>query len=215
MGAESDADLENRFAPPAFDESGRGGRIAVRIGYAFRSLTNDSMETLLETEMGERDSLRDDSGIVNAASVAVDAGAYALWVSDTPPDVQAASRQIANTSRSGANANEITATLKRAAPLDPYEVVAAGWGVDSGLAFTVIALAHSDAEAANRNAALLSSRLRTGPAPGSSDGWNATVKTAEIGVTGNVLVARLLPYPSQSLYNMNLERLVQYLAVTR
>ena len=111
--------------------------------------------------------------------------------------------------------SEIAAMLTRAAPLEPYEVVAAGWGVNSNLAFAVIALVHNDAEATNRNAGLLSSRLMTGSAPGSSDGWSTLVEAAATGVSGNLLVARLLPHPNQSLYNMNLERLVQYLAVSR
>ena len=51
--------LQLRFAPPAFDEIGRGGRIAVLDEYVFRTLGASDMEALIDASLNEGASLAD------------------------------------------------------------------------------------------------------------------------------------------------------------
>ena len=58
-GEDSAMDAEKVFAPPAFDQVGRGGRIAVLEQRVFRSLDTRGMESLIDAYHGKDDSLAD------------------------------------------------------------------------------------------------------------------------------------------------------------
>ena len=52
-------DVKRRFAPPAFDQLGRGGRIAVQDRYVFYTVETPGMKDLIEASVGRRRSLAD------------------------------------------------------------------------------------------------------------------------------------------------------------
>ena len=71
-----------RFAPPAFDEIGRGGRIAVLDEYVFRTLGASDMEALIDAGLNEGASLADVEEFRLLAGGMSRLGAYTMLLSD-------------------------------------------------------------------------------------------------------------------------------------
>ena len=71
-----------RFAPPAFDEIGRGGRIAVLDEYVFRTLGTSDMKALIDAGLNESASLADVEEFRLLAGGMSRLGAYTMLLSD-------------------------------------------------------------------------------------------------------------------------------------
>ena len=66
-GRDLAASLPDRMRPPAFDQLGRGGRIAVLDSFVFRTVETPGMRSLISTYLGMEESLGDDPDMSLAA----------------------------------------------------------------------------------------------------------------------------------------------------
>ena len=80
--------LELRFSPPAFDQLGRGGRIAVLNNYVFRTLETPGMKALIDTSRGNQPSLADSEEFRLLAQGMSTLEAYSILMSDMTPDLE-------------------------------------------------------------------------------------------------------------------------------
>ncbi len=82
-GEDFETDLDKKLQPPAFDQLGRGGRIAVLDSIVFRTLRTAGMRALIDTYHGHGDSLADDPALALAAGELQSLGVYsAILVGD-------------------------------------------------------------------------------------------------------------------------------------
>ena len=81
-GEDYAANPQLRFAPPAFDEIGRGGRIAVLDEYVFRTLGTPDMEALIDASLNEGASLADVEEFRLLAGGMSRLGAYTMLLID-------------------------------------------------------------------------------------------------------------------------------------
>ncbi|MBI4304686.1 MAG: hypothetical protein HY678_00040, partial [Chloroflexi bacterium] len=180
-GADGQADLDKRFQPPAYDQVGHGGRIAVRGKHAFRTLQTALMHRLIEAERDRIPALGDDPAyrLMGRGIASIDG--YAFLVSNRSHTVDSAVRTIVF-QQPGTRATEleVRAALERGPLLEEFELAATGWGVAGQVPYAAIVLVHGDPVTAESNSRLLGDRLAEGRIPLRNTGWASLVSRAEV-----------------------------------
>ena len=192
-------DPEKRFAAPAFDSAGRGGRISVQDGYVFRTLATGDMKTLIDAsqrkvptlaEVEEFHLLVSEMARLNAYSMLLSAETPSLYdILDGRPEKKALTKELL------ANHEDLRALLgrKQQPPLlRTYVAYAAGTGHDSIGAYMALVIFHPDSVSAARNVDLLLQRIQaayTWVLPGAIS--ERFLETLEVYSEGRVLTARL------------------------
>ncbi len=165
-----------RFAPPAFDEIGRGGRIAVLDEYVFRTLGTSDMKALIDAGLNEGASLADVEEFRLLAGGMSRLGAYTMLLSD---DV------------------EVWDTANYAAEggpwLRPYEAFATGAGKDENGHYMALVLVHADDASSEENVGLLRRIIEEEGSVLYDALWSdyIDVERSEIHAEGRVLLAKL------------------------
>lgn len=81
-----DIHRERRLMPPAFDNLGRGGAIAVQEDYVFRVLTLEAVEVMIDASQGRVTSLADNPDFSLMAEALWEMGAHSIFLSDRVVD---------------------------------------------------------------------------------------------------------------------------------
>ena len=165
-----------RFAPPAFDEIGRGGRIAVLDEYVFRTLGTSDMEALIDAGLNEGASLADVEEFRLLAGGMSRLGAYTMLLSD---DVEV--WDAANYAAEGGPW------------LRPYEAFATGAGKDENGHYMALVLVHAADASAEENVGLLRRIIEEEGSMLHDISWSdyIDVERSEIHAEGRVLLAKL------------------------
>ncbi len=195
-------DLGDRFAPPLFDHAGRGGRIAVADGAAMRTLTTKRMESLLDAFINAVPTVNEDPDFALASAAHNAAGSYSAWFSNLPFEVTEGARMAVNFDSNLRLGTTIEALLT-AKPLEAYDLISFGWGVDTAVPYGVLVLIHGDDATALRNADLLAERFRSAALPNAEAAWWTLIDRAEVGTEGRAVIAKLFPHPDQALYSID------------
>lgn len=186
--------LRFRLAPPAFDELGRGGRIAITPQLVLRALWTDGLKQMIAASQGgpslaanPDERLAADSlerlgtfgGLFTDRTQGPDRAAESLAASGLTPDVRA----------------KITAAWNPPAGtpvLEPYTLVAAGVGQgEDGQPFTGIVLIHASEQAAQQNATLLPRRIAQTSSLATGQPWSSLLPHVQVSVSGRALVVTL------------------------
>ena len=197
--------LQLRFAPPAFDELGRGGRIAVLDEYVFRTIGASAMEALIDASLNEGASLADVEEFRLLAGGMSRLGAYTMRLSDNVEhwDVD---DYVARMSPDATlkQVEQVERELMSGPWLRPYEAFATGAGKDEKGHYMALVLVHADDASAEENVGLLRRiieeevrSLRT------RDLWSdyIDVERSEIHTEGRALLAKFRGRFASSWYS--------------
>ena len=175
-GEDYAGDADMKFAPPAFDSLGRGGRIAVLDEYVFRTLGASDMKALIDANRNEGRSLADVEEFRLLAGGMSRLGAYSMLLSD---DVEVWG---------------LEAESAEAGPrLRPYDAYAVGAGKDETGPYMALVLVHADDTSAEENVGLLRRTIEEGSSTWYDAPWSdfTDVDRLEIDAEGRVLMAKL------------------------
>ena len=165
-----------RFAPTAFDEIGRGGRIAVLDEYVFRTLGASDMEALIDASLNEGASLADVEEFRLLAGGMSRLGAYTMLLSD---DVEVW---------------DADGYAAKGGPwLRPYEAFATGAGKDENGHYMALVLVHAADASAEENVGLLRRIIEEEGSVVNDALWSdyIDVERSEIHAEGRALLAKL------------------------
>ncbi len=195
-GEDYAADDNMKFAPPAFDSFGRGGRIAVLDEYVFRTLGTSEMKALIDAHLNEGPSLADVEEFRLLARGMSQLGAYTMLLSD---DVEVWGldgyvRSVLGRDAAQADLEKMKGELAGAGPwLRPYKAYATGSGKDKDGPYKALALVHADDTSAGENVGLLRRIIEEGSSTFFAAPWSdfIDVDTLEINAEGRLLLAKL------------------------
>jgi hypothetical protein len=181
---------DRRFAAPAHDPFGRGGRILVEEGYAVRALYTDAMHDGIDVISGEAASILNDEDYVLAVRAMDEAGVISMTVTTQPFKASDIIEVFGDRGRltfdgldsewrggggyfslNGVRQPDdtpeaiVTRLFQMTAPLPAYRVVSTGMGSDDDGLFAVIALVFKDEKTAEVGADALNDRLNNGALP--------------------------------------------------
>ncbi len=195
-----------RFAPPAFDEIGRGGRIAVLDEYVFRTLGASDMEALIDASLNEGASLADVEEFRLLAGGMSRLGAYTMLLSDDVEiwDAEDYHVVLLLDGATGKDVVQAQRELSERGPwLRPYEAFATGAGKDEKGHYMALVLVHAHDASAEENVGLLRRIIEEEGSVLYDISWSdyIDVERSEIHAQGRVLRAKLRGrFASQWLY---------------
>ena len=200
-GEDYAADPQLRFAPPAFDEFGRGVSIAVLDEYVFRTLGTSDMEALIDAGLNEGASLADVEELRLLAGGMSRLGAYTMLLGDDvevwdADDYVVALLQDGATRRDVVQEDVVQAQreLSERGPwLRPYEAFATGAGKDENGHYMALVLVHAADASAEENVGLLRRIIEEEGSMLYDISWSdyIDVERSEIHADGRVLRAKL------------------------
>ncbi len=198
--------LQLRFAPPAFDWLGRGGRIAVLYEYVFRTLGTSDMKALIDAGLNEGASLADVEEFRLLAGGMSRLRAYTMLLSDNV-EVWDAEDYYVVLLLDGATGKDVVQAQRelseRGPWLRPYEAFATGAGKDENGHYMALVLVHADDASAEENVGLLRRIIEEEGSVLYDISWSdyIDVERSEIHAEGRVLRAKLRGrFASQWLY---------------
>ena len=190
-GGDYAVNLQLRFAPPAFDRLGRGGRIAVLDEYVFRTLGTSDMEALIDASLNEGASLADVEEFRLLAGGMSRLGAYAMLLSDDVEDYDI-DHVPADSILTLKQVQELRRELLGRGPwLRPYEAFATGAGKDEKGHYMALVLVHADDASAEENVGLLRRIIEEKRSIVTGDLWSDDIERLEIHTEGRALLAKL------------------------
>lgn len=188
-GEDLQTDLRMRLGPPAFDELGRGGRIAVQRDYVFRTVETPGMRALIDAATGG-DSLAQVEEYRLLAQGLEELSAYAVLLSDLTQTVKDVTSGLGG-SMTAARLEELKQQLLKGPLLEPYQLLATGAGMDSRGQYMAVVLVHEDEAAARSNVTLLRRRVKETASLLTGQPWGERVQEVEVRYQGRVLLAKL------------------------
>lgn len=166
-GADFKQSLSKRFAKPAFDQLGRGGRIFVGDGWATRTLSNEHMEQILNPATAN---LADDPDYVLAAQVLSKYGAATASFSTASVTVKSYIKRMQDAWDNGlprvVSNDELEQQFSGIHLLLPYKITAIGKAfpeTEGERSSTYAVLIHPSEQDATENAERLVQRIEEDP----------------------------------------------------
>ena len=195
-GEDYAADPQLRFAPPAFDEIGRGGRIAVLDEYVFRTLGTSNMEALIDAGLNEGASLADVEEFRLLAGGMSRLGAYTMLLSDDVEvwDADGYYVPLLQDDATGKDVVQAQRELSERGPwIRPYEAFATRAGKDENGRYMALVLVHADDASAEENVGLMRRFIEEEGSVLNDALWSdcIDVERSEIHAEGRVLLAKL------------------------
>ncbi len=186
-GEELAGDLRRRWAPPVYDDTGRGPRLFVVEGVAYWTLLNSAMDDLINVELGHAASLAESEAYVSVIRKMLVLGQM------RDITLRTTHLSVAELSDNGMNDYPEYPDVAQEVPLlEKFTLVAEGVGFDGERAFTGLVIAHEDAETARRNGDLLAARVKEMRRQVRDEElWSDMLERAEIGIDGSDLLVRL------------------------
>ena len=186
--------LRDRGRPPAFDNLGRGGRIAVLDSFVFRTVETPGMRSLISTYLGMEESLGDDPDMSLAAREMDELELYSAlimgnveWLS-LEGVIENACAEAAATQ---VDCDQLKARMEETGVLDEYEVLGAGVGMDGDGPFVSWIFVYLDEHEARRNVPVFEGIVSSGGSLNGHRPWSELFSDAEVWSTGRVLIAKL------------------------
>ena len=173
------------LSPPAFDELGRGGRIAIQEGRVFRTVRTSDMEDLIDASQGKSRSLADVDEFEQMAKAIEATGAYGAFLSDLIFSFNDTAAGL------GVTPEQLIDTLENYVPLRPYVAFATGAGEDAQGPYMVLVLVHDSARLASENKDRLQAIIDEASSFRTSEPWSEFVEGVEIDTDGSRLGAKL------------------------
>ena len=212
-GEEGASDRNLALAPPAFDQLGRGGRIAVLDSYVLRTVANDDMAALIDVIQGETPSLADAEEFRLLGAAMSSLGAYRVMMSDFDFGIDAVVGRLTRPDAGEEQKAELrNSLLGGTEPLMPYLTFATGAGNDDDGPYMALALAHADEASATDNVQLLEHRIARGITVQYPQPWAEIIDLhrSEIRSEGRLLSAKLRGVIARRPFNwvLNLENLI-------
>ncbi len=195
-GEDFNINLQKRLAPPAFDQFGRGGRIAVQDKYVFRTLSTDGMKALRDAGLDKRPSLADVEEYRLLTKGLSELGAYGMFLTDKTQGFEGTLEAICQGLSIGQQeCVRVGEDLEKQPMLRRYQAFASGVGKDERGSYTALVLVHADEASASDNLTLLRRRIEQGTSLAGGDPWTRFFdsRTMEVSAKGRVLLAKLRP----------------------
>ena len=194
-----------RLAPPAFDDLGRGGRIAVLDEYLFRTLGTPEMTGLIDAHRKETTILADVEEFRLLAGGMSRLGAYTMLLSDDAEvwELDGLVRSSMGEDTPPSDIEKLKQKMEESGPrLRPFDAYATGAGKDEDGPYMALALVHAGGDSAEENVGLLRRRLEEGRSVRFDAPWSEffEVDASGIEAEGRVLLAKLRPTSSVSVW---------------
>ncbi|PKB82577.1 MAG: hypothetical protein BZY88_04040 [SAR202 cluster bacterium Io17-Chloro-G9] len=191
-------EIEKIFAPPAYDNLGRGSHIAVQTNQVFRSLELAGMRSLIDTSLGRQDSLAEVEQFRLLAAGLDELNAYGGLFTDQTQSMDQILADI------GTFTQEAQAALKSRLEMEPlllpYDAFATGAGRDSQGQYMAVVLVHPSERSARRNVELLRRRIEEAQSMWTNEPWSKFFDEMEIRSEGAVLLGKLRGERTRSLW---------------
>jgi hypothetical protein len=186
-GEDHQQDLSRRDAVRPL---GRGGRLAVVDDTVLWTHWTEGIELMIATVQGEQPSLAEVEPVARIARALEEHGGFSAHLAADVSRFDIGHTAIADLAR-GDLPDDVLERLEGAPALVPYAVLGAGVGVDEDGWYQIIALAHTDEEQAEANAAQLDVVLAEGLSVANGRPWVEIVEAWTITTEGTVTVAVL------------------------
>ena len=193
-GQDNEVGVNDKFAPPAFDQLGRGGRIAVLDSYVLHTWATDEMKSIIGALRDERPSLADFEEYRLLAAGMSQLGAYAMLLSDMTFGLEASIEgYLKRPDASNDQAAEWRVKWAGPGTLRPYLAFAMGAGKDEDGPYMALALVHADSRPVEENVDLLRRRIEEGSSSNHQTPWSDQIDVAslEIRSEDRLLLAKL------------------------
>ena len=191
-GEDYKPDLKKRLQPPAYDELGRGGRIAVLDSVVFRALGTAGMRSLIRTYGGNGDSFADDPDLALAAGALQNLGVYsALLAGDVERFTGPLDSLLSPEERAQLQKTRDQLQMEAGTTSDRYSVLGAGVAKDADGFVTILVFVYEDEGAASRNVQDFEERLANGRSMLTGQPWTEYFPEGEVWDEGRALIAML------------------------
>ena len=193
-GRDLAASLPDRMRPPAFDQLGRGGRIAVLDSFVFRTVETPGMRSLISTYLGMEESLGDDPDMSLAARKMDELELYSGLIMGNVEWLSlegVLENACAEAAATQTDCDQLKARMEETGVLDEYDVLGAGVGVDGDGPFVSWIFVYLDEREARRNVPVFERIVSSGASLHWHQPWSELFSDAEVWSTGRVLIAKL------------------------
>ena len=192
--------------PPAFDQLGRGGCIAVSDSLVFRTVETPGMRALIRTHQGKEDSLADDENLALAAGRLDDLEVFSAVLIGDPEyfSLENLCSRYGYSDNCDLFGDKVKAA--NAGGLTKYEVLGAGTGRDADGQFSTVILVYRDEDDAERSALQFEERLEEGSSIVHNISWSAVIPDADVRAEGRTVVAKLRPRSATFWHHFLLSR---------
>lgn len=183
--------LDKIFAPPAFDQLGRGRPLAVGENHVFRAFSLPAMRLMIAASQGNLPSLADVEELRLLARGLSDLGAYGAFLSDRTQGLTQTLQGLSEQGFPQQQIEQIRQSLAQSPLLRPYQAFATGVGRDDRGDYMALVLVHAGPEAASENRGLLRRRIEETSSLATNEPWTRLVDSVESRAEGRVLLAKL------------------------
>ena len=193
-GGDNEIHRGMKFGPPAFDQLGRGGRIAVLDSYVLHTWATDEMKSLIDALRDERPSLADFEEYRILVAGMSQLGAYSMFLTDNTFGLEASIEgYLKRPDATNEQAAQWRVEWEGPGTLRPYQAYGTGAGKDEVGPYTALALVHANGGPAEENVELLRRRIEEGSSSAYEIPWSDQIDVAslEIRSEGRLLLAKL------------------------
>ncbi|MFC1932514.1 hypothetical protein ACFLXU_02645 [Chloroflexota bacterium] len=175
---------------------GRGHRMALIDDYILWTVYTDSLKKMADSYQGSLPSLATVEEYQLLVQGLAELGTYtALFASPKSGPLKREMLFALTSFWEGRTDDEVEHLLRKlfedSPLLEPYQVLAAGVGLDEQGYFMGIVLVHTDSEAARQNVRLLEQRLKEAPSAYTGEVWINQIEDMEIKSQGRLTLAKL------------------------
>jgi hypothetical protein len=184
-----EVNLSKRFAPPVYDNLGRGGRFVFQEGYAFRTNGTPPLKSVLDTQASKISSLAEVPEFNPLAREFSSYHAISVLMSDQTQNLAYFKQLLAASIQ--ATTEDVDLYLKQGPLLKPYRTIGLGIAKDKKGLYGLIVLVHADEQTAKENVNLLQRRIDETSIFYSKARWSSLFSDVSISSNGRVLTAKL------------------------
>ncbi|NQW22593.1 MAG: hypothetical protein HQ475_04015 [SAR202 cluster bacterium] len=190
-GGDGQGDFQNRSGPPAFDELGRGGRIAVSSKFVYRTVETPGMKAIIDSSSGVGQSLADVEEFRLLGQAMSGLGAYAAFFSHETHKISTTPDETVTFGTLPGIQDKLIDEIGKSTLLLPYLAFSTGVGKDDIGPYMALALVHLDAESAEENERRLEKRVTERSDYPEVQEWLDVLEGITSQVDGRVLSAKI------------------------
>ena len=185
--------LDKRQQSPAFDDLGRGGRIAVLDSLVLRTLWTQGMRSLIDAHRNNRDSLADDPDLALAAGELQNLGVYsAILFGEVERFIFGPLYSLLSAEeRAQLEKTRVELGMETEDAPDEFSALGAGVARDSDGFVAILVFVYEDVDVANRNVQGLEEMLANGKSIAAGQPWTEYFPQSEVWSDRRALIARL------------------------
>ena len=193
-GGDLEVNIQKALNPPAFDNLGRGGRIAVLDSFVFRTVETPGMRSLIGAYAGRDDSLADIPELALSAREMDELGLYSGLIMGNVETLSfegVLGNICAEAGATESDCDQLKARVEETGVLDAYDVLGAGAGMDEGGPFVAFIFIYGDESDAKRNIPVFEQMVSNGASLRFHGAWSEHFSDAEVWSEGKKLIAKL------------------------